>query len=229
MDEIKTESYRSKLYYVSFVFLSFITIVLAIVTLMLFNSQKNLMEIADQLSAELVKSTSEVNKLIEGDEVSTTPAPTPNPGSNLPVPPFNSVPEMKSFESTRYNIKFQYPASFGEAQVKYMPEYFNDEVISFTNHKLTITYPRWEGGFGGDLDTRTATSKDGKTVTMYVFPQGAGPGDESMRAVIATVPSGVSGRNATLMSQLFKVEELEQQINDLTALIETLEADLASK
>jgi hypothetical protein len=75
------------------------------------------------------------------------------------VTPTPDVSTLKEFKSTRYNVSFKYPASMGDAKVVYNEAYYKDEIISFTNSSVNLTYPRWEGGFAGNANLLTMDLK----------------------------------------------------------------------
>lgn len=77
--------------------------------------------------------------------------------------------ETKTFQSTRYDVTFNYPSSMGEYSVEYLPDYFNDEKIAFSNSIIELHYWRFEGSTGGTYEEQIIQTKDGKICSVKTF------------------------------------------------------------
>ncbi len=125
--------------------------------------------------------------------------------------------EMAYFKSSRYDVEFYYPKSFGDVIVSYHPQYFNLEGISFTNTKFRFSYPRVEGGTGIPLETSEVQSMDGKTFLINVFEQGV---NKDKRGILAYSEPHYS--ELQFLSQGLLPEEVEAVRDQIEILISNL-------
>jgi hypothetical protein len=134
------------------------------------------------------------------------------------------VDEMSDFASTRYNIQFKYPKSFGEHKVTVNTGYFFNEKITFPNSEITATYVRVEGSMGSNSDG-SVTTKQGYT-GGYDIAQG-GPNNNYGISVFIPSP-GTNGTRLFFDSNASTQAGAEQELAKIQDILDTLEFDFSN-
>lgn len=135
-------------------------------------------------------------------------------------------PTYKTFHSERYDLSFDYPVEWGDTIVEFNDDYFNDEIVTFTNASWTMIYPRFEGGWAEVQDCGDVTTKDGRTGDIQCFSNDDGQNWE----VTVLLPVSSNGTNYYFGYRgTFPASELETKKNEVTTLFSTLSYNLNIK
>jgi len=78
--------------------------------------------------------------------------------------------QLSEFDSENYEVQFKYPLELGTASAALNTEYFNNEEVRFSGEeRLSVSYWRFEGGFGPVLSTEQVESAEGHTFTINTY------------------------------------------------------------
>jgi len=133
------------------------------------------------------------------------------------IPSTQAVPsssqDLLYFTSTRYNMKFSYPSSWGTVLVTYRPDYYNTEWLTFSNSSWKIVYPRWEGGSANEIECASLTAASGQSGKLYCSSMDNG-GVGSMTGLILD-NNHIGSMVKFINVDIFSAEEMEAEKNSI--------------
>lgn len=135
---------------------------LGVVSVLLYANQQTLNSKVDQLNQQL-ESEKKLNETLKNLVDDKPTSSTTNPSTPT------TTPTTKTFSSTYFDMKFDYPVSFGEAKSELSQ---GIEYVTFTSSEFQIHFPSSEGGFDPEgYNQEVVASKDGHAFTVFTLKQ----------------------------------------------------------
>jgi RNA polymerase sigma-70 factor (ECF subfamily) len=147
------------------------------------------------------------------------------PNTPSPITQNEEQNDFKAFNSSEYNISFEFPEDYGNVQTNLNEDYFNVESVTFSNSELSISYPHFEGGIGSDIDTESMNSKNGVRFNIHTFSQGV---NGNLFGIVAQNSSGVNNTVTFMVQELETLKDVEDYKSDIKEILETLVFDFES-
>lgn len=131
--------------------------------------------------------------------------------------------DMILFQSSRYDVSFEYPKEFGDIAINYQREYFNSEFVSFSNSPITLQYPRLEGA-GGGAKTYKVTLTNGESIDFWETPQGT---NQEFIGLWGSSKS-IDGKFMTIQAQNIQPNNVDNIKDDIEEIAKTLSFNLGT-
>ena len=153
--------------------------------------------------------------------IPNTPTPTPTKATLTTTetlnPSVSVTPEYLHFESSKYDVSFDYPASLGrKVMSEIKSEHLNEEVLTFSESDLEISFPWYEGGDGSPIETTETTNANGYPCKIEVFKVGV---NNDKYTIFARCSGGTGANNGEEVILMYQAIDDQTTVEEITFII----------